>query len=99
MKSHTDPTFDEQLQLELGKLNHATSVGLGEQVLKASFTLNGGGMIALPTILKVFGFDLRLQPSLAFPVSLAIILFASGLILTWIAAGLGYFANREAARS
>jgi hypothetical protein len=92
-----NPNFDTQLLLELGKINHATSVNLGARVLATSFALNGGGMIALPTIVKLFGYDLKASTGLVLPVSVALFFFVFGLILTWASAGFGYLANRKAA--
>lgn len=92
----TDPTFDEQLLLEMGKLNHATSVGLGEQVLKASFILNGGGLIALPAILKLFEPSISIASVFSY-VCIAITLFVAGLVFAWLSAALGFLANRQVA--
>jgi hypothetical protein len=67
----------------------AAAIELGQSIVKTGTLLNGAAIIAIPSLVTFFGIDTKAVIS---PLVTAGILFAIGLVFSWVSGVLGFFA-------
>lgn len=79
--------FDPNMQVALASDRGA--IDLAQGAIKTATLLNGGGLLAIPAIITLFGLDAR---SVAWRLVTTATLFIGGLVAAWVANFCGFFA-------
>jgi hypothetical protein len=78
-----------EADLEAAKIAETSAVALAQVVIKSGFILNGGGIIAIPTVFALFNLDAeKMLPQVA----LTALLYVIGLCCAFLASICGFFA-------
>ena len=81
--------------LELTKLTYGSCVGFAQNIIRTGMLLNGGAIVALPAIAKIFITDfstLSNSDDIKCKLLIAVIAYLIGLLTSWFAGLIAYFA-------
>lgn len=81
--------------LELTKLTHGSCISFAQNIIRTGMLLNGGAIVALPAIAKIYISDfatLNNSDDIKCKLLIAVIAYLIGLLTSWFAGLIAYFA-------